>query len=705
MSERHPNFRLHTVHVSQIDQDTFQPWGGWNHDKEYDEDDEDSRDDYIDITDMSPSPNQPVDILESGKYMINSLGWMISKTGQKDPELGGDKQWRRIGGTKRQGYTVVIPTHWATGEVHRLSILLHHLVMVGFGDPQFCPADFPTDHKDRNRSNNNIHNLRYVTCEDNVKHSQVGNHTGNLRVNNSSSETGVSLKHGYLWTCELLVRGKYHYKGFPQSSRDPDIVPDEAKTCMREWRRRYLGIDEEGVEILGDGPLQLRLGDVVSNFDTPHLWGIVVDIYQFHRRYPSRKFRVGYPDMTKDCKESDLVVHPDSSHFYVVGMVVSKFLEDEEGVMKGRIIDVKLDSQGRRLPWEILFTDGTIEKWTDEEIRGILVTDTRDWMDWGEGWGENYETLVHRRNARLNKRNLRRNLRRDITDSEEDDCEEDDESYQGDDSCDSSDNYTEYDEDSGDDSDDDGCIPVTHWDTRCLSTHLGDSSPSYSRSPTPPLDSPSDMIFDEIVTGIQTGYEEPVLCHDLNPHKLFPTPPPRCRKLLERCHKLLESKSLSKSPPSRQKRKKKSQLWMKRLGWVGLFGWIGRKGGWKKMRRRRRRLRQDEEEERQDEEEEEEDNDKMEDQDEGEDDCEGDSLSEDEYENDYGIGRGIGRDRVRRRKRKEKKKQYLEKCEEREIRRKCEEEARGLGTTESSRIYLSMKLWDMERSIKILHDK
>ena len=60
---------------------------------------------------------------------------------------------------------------------------------------------------------------------------------------------------------------------------------------------------------------------------------------------------------------------------------------------------------------------------------------------------------------------------------------------------------------------------------------------------------------------------------------------------------------------------------------------------------------------------------------------------------------------MRRRKRKEKKKQYLEKCEEREIRRKCEEEARGLGTTESSRIYLSMKLWDMERSIKILHDK
>jgi len=158
---------------------------------------------------------------------------------------------------------------------------------------------------------------------------------------------------------------------------------------------------------------------------------------------------------------------------------------EQGGVLKGRIIDVKLDNRGRQLPWEVLFSNGQIEKLTDTDIRGIRVTDLDDWMGWGEGWGPNYKTLHDRRIQRFSNR---RRTQQNRSDSDSGD-ESSDHNYQPTSCSSSEDNHTEHDEvDSDDDSDDDG-FPVTHWDTGCLSTHchLGDSSPSYSRSPTPTL--------------------------------------------------------------------------------------------------------------------------------------------------------------------------------------------------------------------------
>jgi len=293
MSVRHPNYSIHTIHVSQIDQDALQPSEGWKVDVlDSEEDLETSRDEYLDITDMSDRLEID-DRIESGRYMINSLGWMISKTGPFDEAIG-DRKWRRLRGTKIQGYTSFTLSNTPGVSYYLQRRNAHHLVIVGFGDQDKTPHECPVDHFDRDRSNNNIHNLRYLSVQENVKHSQIGNHSGNLQVNNTSSETGVLRRPNGNWACQLRVDGKLHYKGFRKLDYDPDTIPPQVKTCIREWRERYLG---------DKGPLQLHLGNVVSDFDDPDKRGIIVDIYPFHDRNPDRIFRVGYPDTTKDCAE------------------------------------------------------------------------------------------------------------------------------------------------------------------------------------------------------------------------------------------------------------------------------------------------------------------------------------------------------------------------------------------------------------------
>lgn len=81
---------------------------------------------------------------------------------------------------------------------------IHRLVALTFlGEP---PLNYVVNHKDKNRQNNNLSNLEFVTPRENVIH-------GKDKTNTSSKYTGVN-KTKYGWRSTATIKGKRTHLGY-----------------------------------------------------------------------------------------------------------------------------------------------------------------------------------------------------------------------------------------------------------------------------------------------------------------------------------------------------------------------------------------------------------------------------------------------------------------------------------------------------------
>ena len=73
------------------------------------------------------------------------------------------------------------------------------------------------DHIDRNKLNNNIDNLRWVTHQENMNQSKT--------INTTSKYKGVSLKKGTVkWIAQIRLNNKIHYIGVFKNEKDAAIA-------------------------------------------------------------------------------------------------------------------------------------------------------------------------------------------------------------------------------------------------------------------------------------------------------------------------------------------------------------------------------------------------------------------------------------------------------------------------------------------------
>ena len=205
MSERiSPNFDTLEIPLCQVDTERFKPQNGWKPDKVYLEDDyEHSRDHYVDVHDLIDVCNLP-QWLPPNTYAVNALGWIVSKKGHA---VEGESTWRRLRGNNenvKEYLHVHIKKMSDRRSGNDTEIIVHKLVLAAFGDYDSSRVDYnpvnavalphQTHHIDSDKRNNHILNLVQVTPYVNVRHSQIRQHQGHARSNNTTGETGVVVK-------------------------------------------------------------------------------------------------------------------------------------------------------------------------------------------------------------------------------------------------------------------------------------------------------------------------------------------------------------------------------------------------------------------------------------------------------------------------------------------------------------------------------
>ena len=254
-----PNYNTFYLPPSRIE-DTYKPRGGWPRDAFTGHPNHvDYRDNYVDVTDLEYCDIPPQ--IEPGVYGVNALGWIINRKGSLDPQTG-QRRWRRLTGTVSPegdgagGYRRIGLVHYGEFTTVSRGRNIHNLVIEAFGDREGVDhalkpfqLHHPVHHKDHNRKNNHILNLKYVSVCENVKHTQIQLHSGTRRrVRNKTGQTGVCFTGG-VWLCQLRFHGdrymkrfgKRRYRHLYQSPVDQREIPDEVMRWIRD-KRRELGL-------------------------------------------------------------------------------------------------------------------------------------------------------------------------------------------------------------------------------------------------------------------------------------------------------------------------------------------------------------------------------------------------------------------------------------------------------------------------------
>lgn len=134
------------------------------------------------------------------RYLVSDQGRVMnSKSGHiLKPRPAGGTSYLQVG-------------LWKNGA--RCIFSVHRLVLACFAGP--CPEGHECDHIDRNRHNNAISNLRYVT--------HIKNSRNRKRRPNLSGLRGV-YKHGNNWQARLKHNGKFVLNRTVQSKREAALI-------------------------------------------------------------------------------------------------------------------------------------------------------------------------------------------------------------------------------------------------------------------------------------------------------------------------------------------------------------------------------------------------------------------------------------------------------------------------------------------------
>ncbi len=103
---------------------------------------------------------------------------------------------------------------------------LHHRLAWLYVHGYLPPADI--DHRDGNRANNSLLNLREATRSENCQNAA-------LKSNNSTGQTGV-WPVGNKWRARLTVSGKHHHLGYFADKPDADAAYLAAKNKHHEFQ-------------------------------------------------------------------------------------------------------------------------------------------------------------------------------------------------------------------------------------------------------------------------------------------------------------------------------------------------------------------------------------------------------------------------------------------------------------------------------------
>lgn len=95
--------------------------------------------------------------------------------------------------------------------------LIHRIVMASFKGP----SNLQVDHKDENKLNNRLDNLRYATCRDNHLF-----YNERRKVTRSSKYIGVNFmpSHGNRWRAAISVKGKATHIGYFDTEEEASIA-------------------------------------------------------------------------------------------------------------------------------------------------------------------------------------------------------------------------------------------------------------------------------------------------------------------------------------------------------------------------------------------------------------------------------------------------------------------------------------------------
>jgi hypothetical protein len=139
-------------------------------------------------------------------------------TASEDGKIYG-KKGQEIGSyDKSEGYTRIdLQT-----DLGRLQTKRHILIARTFLGPR--PEGLQIDHIDRNRQNDQVENLRYVTRSENTLNK-------GFNKNSKTRVKGLCCHLEQYWKCSLMVNGISHLKYFPLDQR---IEAEEWLTSKRE---------------------------------------------------------------------------------------------------------------------------------------------------------------------------------------------------------------------------------------------------------------------------------------------------------------------------------------------------------------------------------------------------------------------------------------------------------------------------------------
>jgi hypothetical protein len=170
-----------------------------------------------------------------GIYQVSNLGNVKSLKTQKEKILKSCKS------DKSHGYKLVVLRKDSKSKTYTV----HQLVAMVFLNHKPCRYKFVINHKDFNRTNNNVNNLEVITMREN---------SNKKHLKSTSKYTGVSFcKKSKKWISQIYYNNKHIYLGAFNTEKEASIYYKNAivsikhgfqiKTKKTDFTSKYKGID------------------------------------------------------------------------------------------------------------------------------------------------------------------------------------------------------------------------------------------------------------------------------------------------------------------------------------------------------------------------------------------------------------------------------------------------------------------------------
>lgn len=156
-----------------------------------------------------------VDIKNYSDYKISNFGRVKSIKYGKERILKQQKQWN--------GYWVVPVRELINGKTKKKILKIHRLVAAAFVPNDDVENKNVIDHINKNREDNSIQNLRWVTYSQNNQHKMK-------QCNNTSGVSGVGWdKRSKKWVVRIMVEGIHKNLGLFEDKEDAINVRKQAE--------------------------------------------------------------------------------------------------------------------------------------------------------------------------------------------------------------------------------------------------------------------------------------------------------------------------------------------------------------------------------------------------------------------------------------------------------------------------------------------